>query len=224
MILNTIVSGTGKKFDISKAQNESKSHKKIKERAYRELKKKGFEQKEIKEEFSVWTKEGKLFRVDIVGIKKEISIAYECCTVSNPTKLSKLKEIFDIVIWLPYLGKPRKLNPISVIADAPSKSDKIPFQEFLHKRQLEKEKKRFGQEVLRKRLERGKNRFNIELIRQAFIACHNYYLKDSYNPDWEDTPTEECYIINNWYEILEEKEKSYSTLGKKLENGGCRWS
>ena len=73
-------------------------------------------------------------------------------------------------------------------------------------------------------LERGKNRFNNELIRQAFIACHNYYLKDSYNPDWEDTPTEECYIINNWYEILEEKEKSYSTLGKKLENGGCRWS
>jgi len=61
-----------------------------------------FKPSEIKKEY--YKKSGKFGpRVDIVGISKQNKIAIECGAMHCPSKIEKLKESFDKIIWLPYL-------------------------------------------------------------------------------------------------------------------------
>ena len=90
----------------SKLSNESEAHKALKRIAHSELKKAGFGEGEIKEEYPVDI-DGHRFIVDVVGVRENKAIAYECGGVQR-YKLDKLKTFFDKVVWIPYLLKVSK--------------------------------------------------------------------------------------------------------------------
>lgn len=103
-------------------------HNRLKAKAAKTLVEKGFKQKEVKQEFTVYVPvsedekkiimkkieelEKKLrprrFRVDVVGISSSRKVAVEC-GYTDSEKLEKLKEVFDEVYVLEYDGTWRKV-------------------------------------------------------------------------------------------------------------------
>lgn len=91
---------------------ESKAHKLIKEQARNHLKKEGFGEEEIEEEY--YFKDPKRdYAVDVVGISDEKKIAIECGEVGQGDELQQkiifevLNKRFDEVWQYPYLKKLR---------------------------------------------------------------------------------------------------------------------
>lgn len=81
---------------------ESKAHKLLKKKGRKILKKMGFEESEIKEEYSIATGKRTWLRPDVVGISKEKRIAIECGELQK-RRMDELSKHFDKVIHLPYI-------------------------------------------------------------------------------------------------------------------------
>lgn len=79
------------------------THNQLKDKARELLRKKGFKNSEIKDEYSVKLGNKRFQIVDIVGIKKDKKIAIECGGINK--NLDPLRDIFDEVIVLPYVSK-----------------------------------------------------------------------------------------------------------------------
>ena len=83
-----------------------KRHEITKTKAIEILKKEyGFKDDEIKTEMSVKVN-GKLYIVDVAGIKKDFKVAIECGKL-RMKKLSDLKRIFDVVLQIPVVRRGR---------------------------------------------------------------------------------------------------------------------
>lgn len=86
-------------------------HEIIKEVAKDMLRKLGFEDKQIKEEYTVRPSNKKWrWRIDVVGISKEHKTAVECGKY-NPTKVLELMKIFDDVYLLDLEAKAIRVGP-----------------------------------------------------------------------------------------------------------------